>query len=185
VGSANRQGAKKVTQIEILPEPPRERTDNEPWPLWPKLLKTSSSHEEGCERLWNIQTKQFIEENGAVKKVEAVRVQWRNDGSGRQVMTELPGTAFEIEAELVLIAMGFEHVIHEGPVNDLGLALDGRGNISVDENFMTGIDGVFAAGDAHRGASLVVWAIQEGRMAAAGIMSYLRNRQKSAVSARS
>jgi len=176
VGSANRQGAKKITQIEIMPQPPIHRTEQTPWPLWPRLLKMSSSHEEGCERMWNIITKEFIGRHGWLESILAARVEWRTDENGRMHMTEIPGSEFEIKADLVFLAMGFEHVLHEGMVNDLDLALDEKGNISIDENHMTSSDGVFAAGDAHRGASLVVWAIHEGRESAAAIDSYLRRK---------
>jgi glutamate synthase (NADPH/NADH) small chain len=173
VGSANRQGARSVTQIEIMPQPPRQRTEKEPWPLWPRLYRTSSSHEEGCTRLWGIGTKKFLGEAGAVREVQAAKVEWSDNGRGGMDMREIPGSEFEIEADLVLIAMGFEHVIHQGLVQELGLPLDARGNLLLDENMMTASPGVFAAGDAHRGASLVVWAIQEGRKAAQAINRYL------------
>ncbi|MBN2160804.1 MAG: glutamate synthase subunit beta [Spirochaetes bacterium] len=174
VGTANRQGARSITQLELLPKPPEHRADREPWPLWPKVLKTSSSHEEGCERLWNISTKQFIGEGGAVKKLLAARIEWNAASDGREVMTEIPGSDFELQADLVLIAMGFTHPLHTGLVADLGLGLDSRGNIKIDENRMTTVDGIFSAGDSSRGASLVVHAIQDGRMAAAGIDRYLK-----------
>jgi len=174
VGSANRQGAHSISQVEIMSQPPKQRTEKEPWPLWPRLLKTSSSHEEGCERIWNVLTKEFMGENGRVKKVSAVKVNWLTDETGQMKMEEIPGTEFDIEADLVLLAMGFEHVVHEGMVDDLGLGLDARGNIQIDENSMTTVDGVFAAGDASRGASLVVWAIQDGRKAAEAINQYLK-----------
>ena len=173
VGTANRQGALKVTQIELLPKPPEARTQREPWPLWPKIYKTSSSHEEGCERMWNVLTKRFICEHGWVKKIAAVRVSWQPGPEGKMEMSEVPGSEFEIEADLVLLAMGFEHVIREGMVQDLGLRLDSRGNIDVDDSFMTSVKGVFSAGDAHRGASLIVWAIHEGRLTAEAIDRYL------------
>ncbi len=173
VGSANRQGAQSITQVEIMSKPSEHRTEKEPWPLWPHLLKSSSSHEEGCERMWNVLTKQFSGENGKVKKVSAVKVNWITDDEGKMTMQEIPGTEFEIKADLVLLAMGFEHVVHDGMVNELKLELDNRGNIVIDENRMTSVDGVFAAGDASRGASLVVWAIQDGRESAAAIDEYL------------
>ena len=173
VGTANRQGALKVTQIELLPKPPEARTQREPWPLWPKIYKTSSSHEEGCERMWNVLTKRFIGEHGWVKKIAAVRVSWQPGPEGKMEMSEVPGSEFEIEADLVLLAMGFEHVIREGMVQDLGLRLDSRGNIDVDDSFMTSVKGVFSAGDAHRGASLIVWVIHEGRLTAEAIDRYL------------
>ena len=173
VGTANRQGARCVYQLELLPKPSEHRTPGEPWPLWPKLLKVSSSHEEGCERMWNVSTKRFIGENGLVKKLTAVKVEWTTK-EGKQVMAEVPGSEFELEADLVLIAMGFVHPVHAGLVSELGLQLDGRGNIKIDENSMTSVEGIFSAGDSSRGASLVVYAIQDGRVAAAGINRYLK-----------
>jgi glutamate synthase (NADPH/NADH) small chain len=172
VGTANRQGARKVTQIELLPMPSKTRTDSEPWPLWPRLHKTSSSHEEGCERLWCISSKKFIGENGKVKKVLACKVEWVNE-NGRFNMKEVPGSEFEIEADLVLLAMGFVHVVQKDFVNELGLKLDARGNIDTGADFKTSVDKVFAAGDANRGASLVVYAISEGRGAANAINEFL------------
>ncbi len=173
VGTANRQGARSITQMELLPQPPDHRTDKEPWPLWPKLLKTSSSHEEGCTRLWNVSTKKFIGSNGTVSTLSAVSVVWSAGPDGRQTMKEVPGSAFELDADLVLIAMGFVHPVHPGLVQDLGPELDERGNIKIDGNFMTSVEGVFSAGDSSRGASLVVYAIQDGRDAAAAIHKYL------------
>ncbi len=173
VGTANRQGARSITQLEILPKPPEHRTESDPWPLWPKLLKISSSHEEGCERMWSVTTKKFAGAQGAVKKITIARVEWSNGADGSPVMTEKPGSEFELDADLVLLAMGFVHPVHTGLVQELGLALDGRGNIKRDGNFMTSIDGVFSAGDSSRGASLVVHAIQEGRLAADAINRYL------------
>jgi glutamate synthase (NADPH/NADH) small chain len=173
VGTANRQGAKSITQLELLPKPSEHRTDKEPWPLWPKLLKISSSHEEGCERMWNVSTKRFKGEKGMVKKLTAAKVEWTTGKDGKQVMIEVPGSEFELDAELVLIAMGFVHPVHAGLVQDLKIELDARGNIKIDENCMTSINGIFSAGDSSRGASLVVYAIQDGRLAAAGINKYL------------
>ncbi|HPA63665.1 MAG TPA: glutamate synthase subunit beta [Spirochaetota bacterium] len=172
VGTANRQGARKVTQIELLPMPSKERTNSEPWPLWPRLHKTSSSHEEGCERLWCISSKKFIGENGKVKKVLACKVEWVNE-NGKFSMKEVPGSEFEIEADLVLLAMGFVHVVQKDFVNELGLKLDARGNIDTGSDYKTSADKVFAAGDANRGASLVVYAISEGRGAAEAINEFL------------
>jgi glutamate synthase (NADPH/NADH) small chain len=173
IGTANRQGARSVTQIEILPAPPRTRSENEPWPVWPKLYKTSSSHEEGCERLFSIATREFSGEDGKVNKLSAVRVEWQPAANGQYRMTEVAGSEFELEADLVLLAMGFEHTVHEGLVEGLGVQWNSRGNIVVDENFMTNVSGVFAAGDSTRGASLIVWAIHEGREAAKHINDYL------------
>jgi len=173
VGTANRQGARSITQIELLPKPPAHRTEKEPWPLWPKLLKTSSSHEEGCERMWNVSTVKFTGVDGRVSQIVAKKVEWTAVPGGNPVMTEVPGSEFALEAELVLLAMGFIHPVHEGLIQELGLELDGRGNIKIDENAMTSLEGVFSAGDSSRGASLVVYAIQDGRMAAAAIDRYL------------
>ncbi len=177
VGTAHRQGATSVTQIEILPAPPHSRAAHEPWPLWPKVFKISSSHEEGCERKFNILTKAFLpeEEGRRVARLSAVEIEWGGN-NGRREMIEIPGSEFELEAGLVLLALGFVHVEQDGPVEQLGLSLDARGNIAIDANHMTSVDSVFAAGDSHRGASLVVWAIQEGRQAAQAIDTYLMAR---------
>lgn len=174
IGTANRQGAARVTQIELLPALPHERKPNEPWPLYARLYKTSSSHEEGCERLFNIQTTEFLGNSaGRVKRLRAVSVDWGKSNNGRHAMSVVPGSEFELKADLVLLAMGFVHVEHEGLVQDFGLALNAQGNIAVDNQHRTNIPNVFAAGDAHRGASLVVWAIQHGREAAESIHAYL------------
>ncbi len=178
VGTANRKAAKSVTQIELMSKPPEHRTDQEPWPLWPRLLKISSSHEEGCERMWNVLTKKFTGSDGRVESIEAVKVEWAEDESGQMRMKEVPGSEFELKADVVFLAMGFVHVEHEGPVSTLDLTLDSRGNIKVDENWMTNRKGVFAAGDSHRGASLVVWAIHEGREAAEAIHRYLSDENR-------
>ncbi len=172
VGTANRKGARNVIQLELMPQPSDHRGDEEPWPLWPRLNKTSSSHEEGCDRKWNILTKEFICKDGDVKKILAAEVEWKKDENGRFNMTEIPGSEFELKADLVLLAMGFVHAVHPGLVNDIGIDLDDRGNLKVNENMMTSKDGVFAAGDSSRGASLVVWAIKDGKDAASGIDRY-------------
>ncbi len=173
VGSANRQGALRVTQIEILPMPPAKRSESEPWPLWPKVLKTSSSHEEGCERLWNVQTKRFRESNGKVCTIECAKVNWEKNASGAMVPVSVPGSDFELKAEMVVLALGFLHIKQGGLIKDFGVSLNPAGNIATDENMMTDVAGVFAAGDAVRGASLVVWAIHQGREAAKHIDRYL------------
>jgi glutamate synthase (NADPH/NADH) small chain len=173
VGTANRQGAKTITQLEILPKPPDTRPDDQPWPIWAKVHKTSSSHEEGCTRFYNISTNEFIGEDGAVKALSTVRVDWKVNGSGRYKMEECADSEAMFEADLVLLALGFVHPVHDGLVNDLGVERDARGNLAIDSNFMTSVPGVFAAGDSSRGASLVVWAIHEGREAARGINAYL------------
>jgi glutamate synthase (NADPH) small chain len=173
IGTANRQHAQSITQIEILPAPPGTRAENEPWPVFPKIFKTTSSHEEGCERMFNVATRRFIGENGHVKKIVAGQVEWKRGDNGQYKMIELPGTEFELDADLVVLAMGFESPVHDELINPLGVKVNNRGNIAVDEHRMTNVDGVFAAGDAKRGASLVVWAIQEGKEVAASINEYL------------
>lgn len=173
VGTANRQGAVGVTQIELLPMPSTTRTEDQPWPLWPKLLKTSSSHSEGCERMWNVLTKEFVGENGVVKKIKAVKVDWTEEAPGKWQMSEVPDSDFEIEADVIFLAMGFVHPVHKGLVEEVGVKLDGRGNIEANQNFMSSVEGVFVAGDARRGASLVVYAIDEGRKLAASVHNFL------------
>lgn len=165
VGTANRQGAKSIMQIEIMPKPPAERTEDMPWPEYPRLFKTSSSHEEGCDRRWSVLTKKFVGENGHIKKIDCVEV-----GAD---LKEISGTGFELNADLVLLAMGFVHPVHKGLVEELGLKLNQRGNINIDKNFASSVPKVFAAGDASRGASLVIWAISEGRGAAREIDKFL------------
>lgn len=178
VGTAHRQGAKSVTQIELLPAPPLTRAPQNPWPLYPRVFKTSSSQEEGCERLFNIETKAFISDKRwrRVKSLTAARVDWDSHSNGRRVMVEVPDSGFELKADLVLLALGFIHVEQEGLLKDLGVKLDPRGNIAIDKTHMTSVPKVFSAGDANRGASLVVWATQEGREAAREIDTYLQSK---------
>ena len=173
VGTSNRHRARSITQIEILPKPPLRRNLDNPWPYWAKVMKTSSSHEEGCERLWNTVTKRFVGENGQVTHAELADVEWVKGDSGSMEMRELPGTARLVKADLVLLSMGFVHAIHEGLLNDLGMEYDARGNIQTHGNHKTTRAKVFAAGDAMSGASLVVTSIASGRKAAAAIMEYL------------
>ncbi|MFH2138036.1 MAG: glutamate synthase subunit beta [Candidatus Omnitrophota bacterium] len=174
VGVANRQGAGCVVQIEVLPKPPLNRTEDFPWPQYPMLLKTSTSHEEGGERHWAVLTKCFSGENGQVKKIECVQVEFvKEEGSPRPVMREVPGSEFEIDADLVILAVGFLHPEHNTLLSDLKVEFDERGNVKTDETFMTGQKGVFAAGDLRRGQSLIVWAISEGRKAAHYMDTYL------------
>ena len=173
LGTAHRQGAEVVYQFELLPEPPEERQPNNPWPQWPMILRSSPAHEEGGIRDYNILTKSFSGSDGQVEKLHAVRVEWTAGEDGRFVMNEVPGSEMEVETELVLLAMGFLHPEHEGMLTDLGVDLDGRGNVQVDENKMTSVPGVFAGGDMARGQSLVVWAIAEGREVARGVDQYL------------
>ncbi len=175
VGTANRQGAKKVYQFEIMPKP-REWNEayNPQWPYWPQILRTSSSHEEGCERDWSILTKQFSGNNGVVEKMHCTHVEWKQADAGKPPsMVEIPQSEFSIEADLVLLAMGFLHVPHNKLLEDFNVTFDPRGNIQT-KNYQTTVPGVFAAGDADIGASLVVRAIFHGREAAQYINEYLR-----------
>lgn len=173
VGTAIRQKADQVTQIEILPQPPEKREPGNPWPYWPNTLRTSSSHLEGCERRWSLSTKRFIGENGVLKQAEIVQVSWKQDDKGRWQMEEIPGTLEIINVELALLSMGFTQPVHNGILEDLGVEFDQRGNVKTGRNKMTSVEKVFAAGDVERGASLVVHAIQAGRVAAEGIMEFL------------
>jgi len=171
VGTSLRQGARQVIQVELLPKPPQQRGVDNPWPTWPNILRTSSSQEEGCERLWSVATREFVGENGRLAGLKVVDLQWR----GRECM-EVRGSERLLEADLALLAMGFVHVEHGPLVQEAGLCLDQRGNISVDENAMTCVPGIFAAGDAVQGASLVVRAMYQGRRAAEGVERYLAER---------
>jgi glutamate synthase (NADPH) small chain len=173
VGTSNRQKARSITQIEILPMPPVQRELDNPWPYWPNVLKTSSSHEEGCERKWSLATKRFIGENGSIKEVEVIEVKWEKDPSGRIIMSEIAGSEKTIKADLVLLAMGFVHPVHEGLLEEINVEYDQRGNVKADEKKSTSVNKVFAAGDAVRGPSLVVHAIAEGRKMAQNVDEYL------------
>jgi glutamate synthase (NADPH/NADH) small chain len=174
VGVAKRQGAKSINQIEILEKPAECRTKKDPWPYYPSLLKNSSSHEEGCERHWSILTKRFLGKDGKIKKLLCTKVEFsKSNEMSCPVMKEIPGSEFEKKADLVILAVGFLHTEHKGLVSDLNLEKDERGNIKTDENFMTSKKGIFSAGDMHRGQSLIVWSISEGRKAAHNIDKYL------------
>ncbi|HEY5561764.1 MAG TPA: glutamate synthase subunit beta [Clostridiaceae bacterium] len=173
IGTSIRQGAAKVYQYEILPKPPLDRDATMPWPNFPRTLKTTTSHEEGCIRGWNIGSKRFIGLDGKVTDYEGIQLEWKTDANGRMNMVELPGTEFTHPVDLVLLAMGFLHPQHEGILEQLDVKLDGRGNVVTDGNFMTDKDGIFAAGDMRRGQSLVVWAINEGRIVAKNVDKYL------------
>ncbi|HEY4788884.1 MAG TPA: glutamate synthase subunit beta [Bacteroidales bacterium] len=175
VGTSNRHGAKSVTQIEILPKPPEKKNPETPWPFWPTILKTSSSHEEGCERGWNLTTKRFIGENGQLKGAEVVEVRWEKDANGRMAMVEVEGSIRVIPCELALLSMGFTQPIHEGLLDDLGMKYDNRGNVVVNKKQQTHVAKVFAAGDTISGASLVVRAIYSGRQAAFNADEYLKS----------
>ena len=178
VGTSNRQGATSVHQLELLPQPPVNENKQLTWPNWPMKLRTSTSHQEGCERQWSILTKSFEgNENGEVTKLICVEVEWKKSEDGSMKMIEVEDSEFEIEADLVLLAMGFVHPIHEGLVNNLSLKLDQRGNVKADEiSFKTSSDKVFVAGDCRRGQSLVVWAISEGRKCAERIDNFLKEK---------
>jgi len=172
VGTARRQGAKEIHQLEILPKPPEVRPDDTPWPMWPRIMRTSSSHEEGCNRQWSVMTKKFSGVETRVTQLQCCKVEWfQKDGSWK--FKELPGTDFALDADIVLLATGFLHVTHNGLVKEFDLKLDESGNIAVD-NFQTSQSEVFAAGDTASGASLVVRAIDSGRQAAASIDSWLK-----------
>lgn len=182
IGTANRHGAASVTQVEILDRPPERENKLLTWPYWPNRLRTSSSHEEGCTRLWNFSTKAFIgDEQGRVKAVRYCRVRWEKDAEGRWRMEEVPGSEGELKADLVLLAMGFVHPVHAGMIEELqresGLALDNRGNVQAPtegpQAYHTSVEGVFCAGDMRRGQSLVVWAIREGRQCARAVDLWL------------
>ncbi|HQT81827.1 MAG: glutamate synthase [Ferrovum sp. 37-45-19] len=174
VGTSIRQGALSVTQFELMPRPPEKENKPLVWPNYPMKLRTSSSQEEGCERDWSVATKAFLGNNGNVEKLLAVRLDWQKNEQGQMVMKEIPGSEFEVKADLVLLAMGYVHPIHEGLLKSLGVGLDTRGNIQAStDNYQTNLDKVFAAGDIRRGQSLVVWAIREGRQAARAVDEYL------------
>jgi len=178
VGTSNRHGALSVTQVELLPQPPVEENRPMTWPYWPAKLRTSSSHEEGCERDWAITTKAFKGENGQVKSVVFARVEWKKDEkTGATKMVEVPGSEFEQPADLVLFAMGFLGPVSKGLLDELALDKDARGNVkaTTDGNgcYQTSNPKVFAAGDMRRGQSLIVWAIREGRQCARAVDEYL------------
>ena len=173
-GTAIRQGALSVRSWELLPKPPAERTSSMPWPYWPMILRTSTSHEEGGERDWSVSTKYFSGSQGKVKKLHAVRIEFGPaDGTGRRPMNDVPGSEFEVRADLVLLALGFLGPEQNGVIQQLGLKLDGRGNVAADRDYMTSVPGIFSAGDMRRGQSLVVWAISEGRQCARGVDKFL------------
>jgi glutamate synthase (NADPH) small chain len=173
LGTAHRQGALSVTQFELLPKPPSNRTLDNPWPNWPNIFRTSSAHEEGGEREYSILTRKFIGRNGHVEELQAAHVEFVDDGTGRRTMKEVPGTEVTLKADLVLLAMGFLGPERKGMLDQLGVNINERGNVATDAEKMTSIPGIFAAGDMARGQSLVVWAIREGRQAAKFIDKYL------------
>ncbi len=169
VGTSNRQSAASITQMEIMPEPPEREDKATTWPDWPLKLRTSTSHDEGCQREWSVATKSFEGKSGKVTALNAVRLDWGPDG-----MREISSSDFKIKADLVFLAMGFVNPVHTGMLEGLGIEYDGRGNVLADTlNYATSIDKVFAAGDMRRGQSLVVWAIREGRQCAHAIDEFL------------
>jgi len=179
LGTALRQGAKKVYQFEIMPRPPDERPANTPWPEWPNILRESSSQKEGGERRWCVSTKEFAGTGGNVKALRCVEVEWFEGKDGKTAFKEKKGSDFEVDAQLILISMGFTGPGRNKIVEDLDIARDARGNIVVNENHMTSVEGIFAAGDMSKGQSLVVRAIADGRATALGIMQYFgKNRIK-------
>jgi glutamate synthase (NADPH/NADH) small chain len=173
LGTSHRQKAAHISQFELLPKPPDERSPQTPWPLWPMQLRVESSHEEGGIRDWSVSTVRFSgDAEGNVKKLHAVRV------SAPPKFEAIPGSEFEMDVDLVLLAMGFTGPVRNGMLDDLGVALDPRGNVATGANYMSSVSGVFAAGDARRGQSLVVWAIAEGRKAARGIDEFLMGKSQ-------
>ena len=169
-----RQGARWVTQLEILSEPPAHEDKQLTWPLWPMKMRTSSSQEEGCRREWTVATKGFHGEDGHVTTLDAVRVEWTSEAGGKMSMGEVPESGFQVKADLVLLAMGFQSPVQNGMLRDLGVGFDDRGNVAADtESYRTSVDGVFTAGDMRRGQSLVVWAIREGRQCARAVDEHL------------
>ncbi|MHC4236686.1 MAG: glutamate synthase subunit beta [Planctomycetota bacterium] len=172
VGTSRRHGAKSVTQIEILPQPPKNRPVDTPWPMWPRTMRTSSSHEEGCDRRWAVMTKKISGDGTQAKKLQCCQVQWDNK-DGRWEMSEVENSDFELKADLVLLSMGFVHVEHGPLIQGLDVKLDDRGNI-ITRNWQTDDPKVFASGDATSGASLVVRAIDAGRKMATAVDRYLR-----------
>jgi len=175
-GTCLRQGARSVKQFELLPQPPESRAESTPWPFWPMQLRTSHAHEEGTERDWSVATTAFSGENGGVQRIHGVRLETQVLADGRANFVPIPGTEFELEADLVLLAMGFTGPEKSKLLVDLGVGFDSRGNVATDNAHFTRVPGVFAAGDARRGASLIVWAIREGRDAAESINGWLANR---------
>jgi glutamate synthase (NADPH/NADH) small chain len=176
VGTSHRQGAKSVTSIELLERPPDRRDASTPWPLWPLMFRSSSSHDEGGKREFALSTKRLLGENGRVTELEAVKLRFAppDPKTGRRDFQEIAGSEFRLPADLVLLAMGFVHPVQKGVVEELGVKLDARGNVAADlKSFATSEPGVFAAGDCRRGQSLVVWAIWEGREAARAVDAYL------------
>jgi glutamate synthase (NADPH/NADH) small chain len=173
IGTSKRHGADSITQLEIMPKPPEKENKSLTWPNWPNKLRTSSSHEEGCERMWSVDTVSLEGHNGKVTQINCVKVEWKQEG-GRWNMSRVLGSEFSLKADLVLLAMGFVHPIRDGLLEDLGVDMDERRNVKANTvDYRTSVDKVFTAGDMRRGQSLVVWAIREGRQCARSVDEYL------------
>lgn len=174
IGTSIRQGAASITQLELLPQPPEQENKPLTWPNWPLKMRTSSSQEEGCERDWSVATKSFSGANGKVTTLHGIQLDWKQDSNGGWSMVEIPGSEFELKADLVLLCMGYLHPVHEGMLKQYGVNLDKRGNVEANtESYQTSVAKVFSAGDMRRGQSLVVWAIREGRQAARAVDEFL------------
>jgi len=179
IGTSNRHGAVSVTQLEIMPRPPERENKQLSWPDWPLKLRTSSSHQEGCEREFAVGTRRFVGENGKVTAMECVRLEWAADDSGRMQMREVEGSEFELKADLVLLAMGFVGPRQAGLIEQGGVELDPRGNVKANVvDYRTSAPNIFSCGDMRRGQSLVVWAIREGRQCARAVDEYLMGATK-------
>lgn len=180
IGTSIRQGAKSVRNFELLPKPPKTRQPDNPWPQWAFIERISTSHEEGCEREFAVLTKRLTGINGKVEKLHGIRLEFgaKDPLTGRSPMNEIPGSEFELEADMVILAMGFTGPVKTGLIEQLGVELDNRGNVKTGADYMTSRSGIFAAGDMRRGQSLVVWAINEGRNAAASVNNYLAQKEK-------
>jgi len=178
IGTCHRQGALEVIQLEVMPQPPATRDTSTPWPRWPMQLRTSHAHEEGGARNWSVSTTQLSGDAGRLERLHAVRVAPRRDDAGRTHFDAIADSEFIIEADLILLAMGFAGPAADGLHTQLGVATDARGCVATDANQMSNVEGIFAAGDARRGASLIVWAIREGRDAARAIDVYVRDAER-------
>jgi len=179
VGTANRQDAKSVKQFELMPCPPNERECHNPWPQWALVYRKSSSHEEGVEQDYCIMTKSLSGEKGKLKKLHAVRLKFgeRDPQTGRRSMTEVPGSEFEVDCDMLVLAMGFTGPVRQGMLDELDVNLDERGNVQTDPQYMSSVPGVFSCGDMRRGQSLIVWAIHEGRSTAAAVSHWLSTKK--------
>ena len=179
IGTSNRHGAASVTQLEIMPMPPEKENKALSWPDWPLKLRTSSSHEEGCDREFAVATRRFVGQDGKVTAIECVRLEWVKDDQGRMQMREVAGSEFELKADLVLLAMGFVGPRQAGLVEQATVELDPRGNVKANVvDYRTSVPNIFSCGDMRRGQSLVVWAIREGRQCARAVDEYLMGATK-------